>query len=138
MNHQSALKLRTTSWLSFLTLVFLMFEFVSLADAHRGKGVNGGQLFDTGQNHVELVGASGYELLIIAVTDEAQRPISIAGIKAYLLVERNGQQRRIPLDNQGGNILSSRDNPNLVAGEVVQFVANIPDGTILNAEFISK
>lgn len=119
-------------------LALVNFGFTSVANAHVGLGINGGQLFDTGTNHVELVGASGYEILMVVITDKMQKPISIAGIDAYISVERAGQKFRIPLANSGGNILSSRQNPNLVAGEIVHFIAKMPGGIMLNAQFTSK
>ena len=124
-----------------LTISFI-FLFIlgcaSLAEAHGGRGINGGLLVDSGSNHVEFVGASGYELLIIAISDKQQKPVSVKGVEAYISVERGGQKIRIPLQSLGNNILSSNTNPNLVAGETVWFVAQMPNGNILNAQFTSK
>ena len=118
--------------------MLLSFGFVSNASSHGGRGINGGQLFDTGGNHVELIGAAGYEILMVAITDKTQKPVSISGIDAYISVERGGQKVRIPLENSGGNILSALDNPHLIAGERVSFVAKMPSGVVLNAQFTSK
>ena len=75
---------------------------------------------------------------MVVITNETQKPISIAGIEAYISVERAGQKFRIPLENSGGNILSSRQIPDLVAGKIVHFIAKMPSGLILNAQFTSK
>lgn len=124
--------------LSRLFLILLISCYASLAAAHSGRGVNGGPLFDTGSNHVEFVGGSGYEILMIALSDKFQKPVSVNGVKAYIAVERGGQKIHIPLRNMGDGILSSIADPNLVAGETVWLVAQMPDGNTLNAQFITK
>lgn len=118
-----------------LILVLLGFGLVSNASSHGGRGINGGQLFDTGANHIELIGAAGDEILMIAITDKTQKPISISGIVAYVSVERAGQNVRFPLQNSGMNILSAPDNPHLIAGEKVRFVAKLRSGVVVNAQF---
>ena len=75
---------------------------------------------------------------MVAITDKTQKPVSISGIDAYISVERGGQKVRIPLENSGGNILSAPDSPHLVAGESVGFVAKMPRGVVLNAQFTSN
>ena len=138
------MKLRSTlkfgGVLRWLASILFLVNFGSVPDAssHGGRGINGGQLFDTGGNHIELIGASGYEILMIAITDEMQKPVAISGIAAYISVERAGQKVRIPLESSGGNILSARDNPHLVVGESVRFVAKMSSGVVLNAQFTSK
>lgn len=124
--------------LSRLFLISLVCCYASLAEAHTGRGVNGGPLFDTGTNHVEFMGGSGYEILMIALSDKFQKPVSVNGVKAYIAVGRGGQKIQIPLRNMGEGILSSIANPNLVAGETVWLVAQMPNGNTLNAQFITK
>lgn len=127
-------KLRLTIQLIFLFII----GCTSLAEAHRGRGVNGGMLVESGSNHIEFVGASGYELLMIAISDKQQKPVSVSGVEAYISVERGGRKIRMPLQSLGDSILSSSTNPNLVAGETVWFIAQMPNGNILNAQFTSK
>jgi hypothetical protein len=132
---------KTSRWIyepRILCLTLLVSCYASNADAHGGRGVNGGPLFDTGTYHVEFVGASGYEILMIALSDKFQKPVSVNGVKSFLAVERGGQKIQIPLRSMGDGILSSSANPQLVAGETVWFVAQMPNGSVLNAQFTSK
>lgn len=123
-----------------------IFAFLSLmvshpstfADAHGSIGLNGGQLTDSGSNHIEFIGGSGYDLLIFAISDKFQKPVMVGGSAAFALVERDGQKVRIPLVNGGENILAATSGPSPIKGETVWFLARLANGETLNAKFISK
>ena len=52
-----------------LIAIFLMsFGLVSNASSHAGRGINGGQLVDSGAIHVELIAAED-EILMVALTN---------------------------------------------------------------------
>ena len=123
---------------SLIVILVMSFGLVSNASSHAGRGINGGQLVDSGANHVELIGAAGDEILMVALTDKTQKPISITGIDAYISVERAGRNVRFPLQNSGMNILLAPVNPHLIAGEKVRFVAKLHGGVVVSAQFTTN
>ena len=116
----------------------LVTDLSTFAVADEGRGLNGGQLADSGSSHIEFIGGSGYDLLIFAISDKFQKPIMADGSAAFALVERHGQKVRIPLVIEGENILAAISNPSPKRGELVWFIARLANGQTLNAQFISK
>ncbi|MFN0195066.1 MAG: hypothetical protein ACKVP5_24325 [Aestuariivirga sp.] len=108
------------------------------ANADEGKGVNGGQVVETGSVHVEFIGGSGYELLMFAVSDMKNRPLAVSGSTAFVLIERNGKQYRIPLLPDGDNVLAVRVAPPLRRNVPVVFIAELANGAQLKARFTSR
>lgn len=120
------------------SLSLITVGFTTLAFAHEGRGLNGGQLADSGSSHVEFIGGSGYDLLIFAISDKSQKPLSASGSAAFALMQRDGQKVRIPLVIEGENILASSNGPSPRKGESVWFVARLANGETLKAQFVSR
>ncbi len=110
---------------------------VSVA-AHAGRGLNGGQLADAGSGHVEFIGGPGYQLLIFAISDKAQKPVSAKGSAAVAFIDQNGKQFRVPLAVEDDNFLSASVGLSLIRGSSVWFVARLPTGETVKVQFIAK
>ena len=105
------------------------------AAAHNGRGVNGGQLVDSGTNHVEFVGGPGNELLFFSVTDGNQKPLVNEVRSAAALVDMDGKKVRIPLRTAGGGVLSAENGMMIKAGALIQFFAQLANGENVQAKF---
>ena len=112
--------------------------FTIVANAHEGKGLNGGQLADNGKTHVEFIGGSGDKLLLFAISDKSQNPLSVTGATAFAIVTIDGQQIRVPLSSEGDNIFASDVGPPPKRGEAIWFVARMVGGEMLKVKFISQ
>ena len=108
------------------------------ATAHTGRGVNGGQLVDSGTNHVEFVGGPGNELLVFFITDGNQKPLASEVRSAAASGETSGKKVRIPLRTAGGSVLSAENGMTIKAGALIQFAAQLANGENVQAIFVYK
>lgn len=107
------------------------------AKADVGVGVNGGILADAGDFHIEFIGGAAYALMLFAVSDKRQKPLSAQGISAYVLVDQNGQSTRLRLSPEADNLLAAVPDLPLLAGTTVLVVAKLVTGETLKARFVS-
>ncbi len=122
---------------TIIVLTIVIFLTVP-ANAHGGRGVNGGQLIDKGSIHIEFIGGQGYGLLLFAISDMAQKPILVDSTFAFAMAEINGQKTQIPLISGGSSMLSSNEGSALRTGDEVWFIARMTNGDTLKAMFTSK
>ena len=140
LKHHISKKKKRISVLERIVAVPLlaMICLTTVANAHEGKGLNGGQLADNGMTHVEFIGGSGDKLLLFAISDKSQKPRSVTGAIAFAIIVLGGQQIRVPLLSEGENILGSDVGQPPKPGETVWFVARMASGETLKMKFISR
>jgi hypothetical protein len=110
----------------------------SPALAHSGIGINGGQLSEVANRHIEFIGGPAYESIIFALSDARQKPIQAAGSAAYAIIIQQQQQLRIRLTPDGENWLSaSLPSPLLLGASVAVFV-ELATGETLQTEFEAR
>ena len=110
----------------------------SPALAHSGIGINGGQLSEVANRHIEFIGGPAYESIIFALSDARQKPIQAGGSAAYAIIIQQQQQLRIRLTPDGENWLSaSLPSPLLLGASVAVFV-ELATGETLQTEFEAR
>lgn len=110
----------------------------SPALAHSGTGVNGGQLIDAANRHIEFIGGPAYESIIFALSDARQKPIRAAGSAAYATVLQQQQQFRIPLRPDGENWLSATLPTPLLIGASISVFVELATGETIQAQFEAR
>jgi len=110
----------------------------SPALAHSGIGINGGQLFDAVNRHIEFIGGPAYESIIFALSDARQKPIRAAGSAAYATIIQREQQLRIPLRPDGENWLSATLPAPLLLGSSISVFVELATGETIQAQFEAR
>ncbi len=105
----------------------------AIADA--GTGINGGQLVETANRHIEFIGGPSYSSIMFALSDARQKPIRAAGSAAYAIIAQNQKEYRIALDPDGENWLSANLPAPLLVGASILVVVEMASGEILKAQF---
>lgn len=110
----------------------------SPALAHSGIGINGGQLSEAANRHIEFIGGPAYESIIFALSDARQKPIRAAGSAAYATIIQQQQQLRIPLIPDGENWLSANLPAPLLLGASISVFVELATGETLQAQFEAR
>lgn len=110
----------------------------SPALAHTGIGINGGQLIEVANRHIEFIGGAAYESIIFALSDARQKPIRAAGSAAYATILQQQQQFKIPLRPDGENWLSANLPTPLLIGASISVVVELATGETIQASFEAR
>ncbi len=110
----------------------------SPALAHSGIGINGGQLSQAANRHIEFIGGPAYDSIIFALSDARQKPIRAAGSAAYATIIQQQQQLRIPLAPDGENWLSANLPAPLRLGASISVFVELASGETLQAQFEAR
>ncbi len=102
-----------------LIIAAIMLMGAGAASSHEAIGPNGGRLVDAGNLHVELVPLG--KAVNVFVTDQADKPLPVAGYKGFAVLVIDGKPVRIPLGPATDNRLTGAaqvDVPKMVKGAV--------------------
>jgi hypothetical protein len=116
----------------------LFAALASPAFAHSGIGINGGQLSQVANRHIEFIGGPAYESIIFALSDARQKPVRAAGSAAYATIIQEQRQLRIPLAPDGENWLSANLPAPLLLGASISVFVELASGETLQAQFEAR
>lgn len=106
--------------------------------ADEGLGINGGVLAHVNSHHVEFIGGAGYDLVMFAISDLAQKPLPLSGTSAVATIELSGRKKQILLESDDGGILSAKAGVPLKSGVTITLSATLASGEMVLARFKSR
>jgi hypothetical protein len=106
--------------------------------ADEGRGINGGVLAHVNSHHIEFIGGAGYDLVMFAISDLAQKPLPLTGTSAIATIELGGRKKQVALESDDGGILSAKADVPLKSGVTVTLSARLASGETLRARFKSR
>lgn len=113
-----------------LVLAFLLSAALSAAavaqHAHGAKGPNGGEVQDVAGVEVELVAAGNSVML--HVTDDSHKPVTVKGFTASVLVSSSAGQEPVALAPAGENSFKGSTKSAIGAGTTITVMLKTPAG----------
>jgi hypothetical protein len=103
--------------------------------AHQSLGQSGGQIVDTGDNHIEFIGSPADTTLIFVITDAREKPISLDVTAAAVIVADGMDTKTLPLTFLEPNWFEGQLARALSKGAFVKLTIELSTGRHIDAKF---